>query len=105
MRRGVNVCSAGLEILVWGLSVESPVRPEVVVEVLEGIDVSGDLVEVVGQVDDGVKFVSPGAVASFDGAVELWRARRQDIEGDGLCGAGVLELGHELGAAVDLNGV
>ena len=79
-------------------------RPEMVIEMLEGIDVLGDLVDVVWQVDDGVELVSPGAIASLDGAVELRRVRRQDVEWDGLCGARLLELGHELGAAVDLYG-
>src|SRR5690606_2164904 len=104
MRRRAHFGSADLEILVWGQSVEGSVRPEMVIEMLEGIDVLGDLVDVVWQVDDGVELVSPGAIASRDGAVELGRARRQDKEGDGLCGARLLELGHELGAAVDLYG-
>ena len=66
MRRRGLLGSADLEILVGGLSVESAVRPEVVVEVLEGIDVRGDLVDVAEQVDDGVELVAPGAVASLD---------------------------------------
>src|SRR5690554_6881133 len=103
MRRRGLLGPADLEILVWGLSVESSVRSEVVVEVLEGTDMLGDLFDVVWQVDDGIEFVSPSAVASFDGTIELWRPRRQDIEGDGLCGTGLFELGHELGAPVHLD--
>src|SRR4051794_20717327 len=105
MRRGAFVSSAGLEILVWGFAVESTVRPEVVVEVLEGVDVLGDLVDVVGQVDDGVELVAPGAVASLDGAVELGRSRRQHVERNAFGGAGELEFGHELGATIDLDGL
>jgi hypothetical protein len=66
MRRRALLGSADLEILVWCLSVESAVGSEVVVEVLEGIDMLGDLVDVCGQVDDGVELVPPGAVASLD---------------------------------------
>jgi hypothetical protein len=66
MRRRALLGSADLEILVWCHSVEGSVRPEVVVEVLEGIDMLGDPVDVAGQVDDGVELVPPGAVASLD---------------------------------------
>lgn len=52
----------------------------------------------------GVEFVAPGAVGAFDAAVEHGRPGRQDVELEALGLAGVLELGHELGAAIDLDG-
>lgn len=56
-----------------------------VVEVLEGVDVLGDGVDVLGKVAGCVELVSPGAVASFDGAVELWGVGGQDIEKGCFC--------------------
>src|SRR5207247_5993564 len=105
MRRGAFVGSADFEILDWSFAVEGAVRPEVVIEVLEGVNVLGDLVDVVRQVDDGVELVAPGTVASLDGAVELGRSRWQHVERDAFGGAGELELGHELGPTVDLDGL
>ena len=43
------------------------------------------------------------AVAALDGAVELRSLGRQHVEGEALVGAGLFEVGHELGAAVDLD--
>src|SRR5829696_4839521 len=43
-----------------------------------------------------------GAVEALDPAVELGRAGRQHIEGDPSVLAGLLELGHELRSAIDL---
>ena len=57
----------------------------VVVEAMgEGVDEGLQLVEAVGQVVDGVELVSPGAVAAFDGAVELRAFGRQDVEGEAV---------------------
>ena len=75
-------------------------RPKVVVEMLEGVDMFSDFGDVAGQVDNGVEFVAPSAVASVDAAAELRRSWRQDIEGNGLCRTRLLEFSHELGAAV-----
>src|SRR5215216_21265 len=80
-------------------------RSMMVVEVLEGIDMLRDFFDSGWEVGGCVEFVSPGAIASLDGSIELWRSRRQDIERDLLFLAGGLELGHELGAAVDLDGL
>lgn len=52
-----------------------------------------------------VELVSPCAIAAFDRSVELGRSGRQDVAGEALVLGGLLELGHELGAAVDLNGL
>ena len=51
-----------------------------------------------------MELVSPCAVGALDGAVEFGGSRRQDVEREVFVGAGLLELGHELGAAVDLDG-
>jgi hypothetical protein len=47
MRRLGDPVSADSEILIWCEAVECAVGPVVVIEVLEGIDVLGDLVEIV----------------------------------------------------------
>ena len=70
---------------------------------LEGLDHFGDLVDAHWQIDAGVKLVSPGAITALDRSVELWRAGRQDIKGQLFVCAGLFELGHELGSAVDLD--
>ena len=57
------------------------------------------------QVGCGVEFVAPGAVATFDGAVEFGGTRRQHVELDVALLAGGFKFGHELGAAVDLDGL
>ena len=72
---------------------------------LEGIDMLCDLFDGGGEVGGCVEFISPGAITSLDGSIELWRSRRQDIERDVLFLAGGLELGHVLRAAVDLDGL
>ena len=98
MRRlGVPV-SADFKVLAWREAVECAMRPMMVVKVLESIDMLGDLVDVGWQFDGCVELVAPCAVAALDGSVELWRSRRQHIEGDVVVTAGGLELGHELGA-------
>jgi len=71
----------------------------------ESIDERLEPVDLVGQVMDGVEFVSPCAVAAFDGAVELWPFGRQDEEVESLALAGLFEFGHEVGPAVDLDAV
>src|SRR5947199_8888277 len=74
----------------------------VVVEVLEGVDPLGELLQIQRQIVAGVELVAPSAVAAFDRAVELGRARRQDVERQLGVPTGEFELGHEFGAAVDL---
>src|SRR5215207_1320274 len=63
----------------------------------------GDVLNGQGKFSASIELVSPGAVAAFDGAVELGRSRRQDIESEVLFGAGLFEFGHELGSAIDLD--
>lgn len=75
------------------------------VVVLEGLDVVGYLVEVVGQFCCGVELIAPCAVASLDGSVEFGRSWRQHVEGNVARLADGLEFGHELRAAVDLDGL
>jgi hypothetical protein len=104
MRRGSFVGSADSEVLGWGFSCKGCVGSVVVVEVLEGADHLGDFVDARWEIGAGVELVAPGSIATLDSSVELWRSGGQDVEGQVLVGAGLLELGHELGAAVDLNG-
>ena len=79
-------------------------RSVVVVEGLESVGHLDDFVEARGEIEAGVELVSPCAVAALDGAVESGRSGRQDIERQVAFGAGLFELGHELRAAVDLDG-
>jgi hypothetical protein len=101
-RRGSRADS--VEILGWGSAVEGVVRPVMIEAMGEGVDEGLQLVDAVGQVVGGVELISPGAVAAFDGAVELRALGRQHVEGEALFLAGALEVGHELGTAVDLDG-
>ena len=55
------------------------------------------------QVVAGVELVAPRALGAFDGAVELGPFGRQHEQHEALVFAGLFELGHELGAAVDLD--
>ena len=51
----------------------------------------------------GVEFVSPGELGAFDAAVEVGTFWRQDHELEAVFLAMILEDGHELGSAVDLD--
>ena len=104
MRLWGLVGSAGSEVFGWCFSCKGSVGSVVVIEVLEGLDHLGDFVDSHGEVGAGVELVAPGSVTALDGSIELWRPRREDVEGQVLVGAGLLELGHELGASVDLDG-
>ena len=101
-RRGF-VGSAYFEVLRWCGSCKGSVRSVIIVEVLESIDEIGDFFDFVGDFDAGVELVSPCAVASFDAGVEFGGVRRQDVERQVAIGAGLLEVGHELRSAVDLD--
>src|ERR1700690_1968812 len=90
------VGSSGSEGFGWRFSGKGSVRAVVVIEVLEGLDHLGDFVDARGEVGAGIELIAPGSIAAFDGSVELWRPRREDVEGQVLVGAGLLELGHEL---------
>src|SRR3984957_17091090 len=104
MRRGSFVGSADSEVLGWGFSCKGCVGSVVVVEVLEGADHLGDFVDARWEIGAGVELVAPGSIATLAGSVELWRSGGQDVEGQVLVGAGLLELGHELGGAVHNSG-
>src|SRR3990172_5418959 len=82
---------------------ESLVRPVAVVNVLPFAEELADLVEGGGRGETVVELLLVGPLGTLDVAVELGRARRKDEEFDAALAAGVLELGHELGAAVDLD--
>src|SRR3989304_5400771 len=82
---------------------ESLVRPVAVVNVLPFAEELADLGERGDRCETVVELPLVGPVGTLDVAVELGRARRKDEEFDAAFAAGVLELGHELGAAVDLD--
>jgi hypothetical protein len=72
--------------------VRSPRAPRVLED---GLDVSGPI---------GVGLVPSGSIATLDGAIhflETWEARRRP---GFSVGAGLFELGHELGTSIDLDG-
>ncbi len=93
---------AGIKGLHRRPPVQGSVRLDVIVEVLGVGEGGGDselaAVEV-PELDTGA------VVGAFDAAVELGSWGRQDKPGDIEWLAGWLELGHELGAAVDRDGV
>ena len=95
------VCPVLVEILDGGEPGKSAVRSMVVVKVLEAVEDGFGGVDGTRQVVDLVELVAPGTVASFDGAVELGPFGWQLIETDAPFLADFLELGLELGAAVD----
>ena len=68
------------KIVGWGFSAKGSVGSVVVVEVLEAVEDRIELLDGLGEFVDGVEFVSPGAIASFDRAVYLWRLGREDEE-------------------------
>src|SRR5271170_1564285 len=75
----------------------------VIVSVGEGVDEGLEFVDAAGQVVCGVEFVSPGGLGAFDAAVEVGTFWRQDYELEAVFLAMILEDGHELGSAVDLD--
>ena len=96
---------AGCKVLCGGFSAKGCVGSIGVVAMLEGIDEGVEVVEAGWQVVDGVELVAPRAVAALHGAIDLGALGREQVELDGALPTGVLELGHELRSAVDLDGV
>src|SRR5437763_2966571 len=105
MRDGGLVGLAGCKVLFGCFSAKGSVGSVGVVAMLEGVDEGVEVLDAGWQVVDGVELVAPRAVAALHRAVELGAPWRQEEELDGVLLAGVLELGHELRAAVNLNGV
>jgi hypothetical protein len=62
MRVGFFRGSADEKKFSWGFSGKGVVRSVVIVEVLEGLGLLGDFVDLGGQFDDGVELISPHAV-------------------------------------------
>src|SRR3990172_12924651 len=77
------------------------VRPVGVVDVLPSAKELVDLGEGGGRCETVVELLLVSALGTLDVAVELGGTGRKDEEPDAALTAGVLELGHELGAAVD----
>src|SRR3972149_9512644 len=82
---------------------QSLVWPVGVVDLLPFTKKLVDLGEGGGRCETVVELLLVGTLGTLDVAVELGRARRKDEEFDASLAAGVLEPGHELGAAVDLD--
>src|SRR3990172_312547 len=89
---GQRCCLA--ESLVWSVGV---------VDILPSAKKLVDLGERGGRCKAVVELLLVSTLGTLDVAVELGRARWKDKEFDAARAAGVLELGHELGAAVDLD--
>ena len=92
------------KVLVGGLAIQRRVRAHVVVEELVLGELRGDVGDGEGAVVAAPELDAGGPVGPLDAAVELGPSRRQDVEGDAPVLAGLLEVGHELAAAVDLDG-
>src|SRR3990172_9489583 len=89
---GQGCCLA--ESLVWSIGV---------VDILPSTKELADLGEGGGRGETVVELLLVGPLGTLDVAVELGSAGRKDEEFDAALAAGVFELGHELGAAVDLD--
>ena len=72
----------GLKVLGGSFSAKGSVRAMGVVSMLEGIDEWIEVLEAGWEIVDGVELVAPGAVASFDCAVEFGTFRWQQVELD-----------------------
>ena len=102
MRR-LGLRTEGAEILCRSEVAKGLVRSVVIVSVGEGVDEGLEFVDAAGQVVCGVEFVSPRGLGAFDAAVEVGTFWRQDHELEAVFPAMILEDGHELGSAVDLD--
>ena len=51
-----------------------------------------------------IELFSEGAIGVLDAAIIFWSHGREDKEFDVALGAGLFELPHELGSAIDLDG-
>jgi hypothetical protein len=91
------------EILRWGEIAKGLMGSVVVVAVGEGVDEGLELVDLVGELVGGVERVSPAWLGALDAAVEVGPLGREDDELEAFVAAMVLEEGHELGTAVDLD--
>ena len=90
------------KVLVWGSAVERSMWPLVVVEELMLGELGGGVGDGEGAVVLVPELDAGGPVGPLDAPVPLGLAGRQDLERDAPVLAGLLEVGHELAAAVDL---
>ena len=103
--RGFFGCVSS-KVLCWGLSARGLAQSEGAGLVGEGVDPAVDAVEVVvGEVPCGVELVPPGAVVALDVSVGFGRFGREFERRDASAPAFGFEAGHELGAAVDPDGL
>ena len=92
------------EVLGGGAVAQGLVWADVMVVRLPGAQCCLERGQFEGAVVALPELAAAGAGGPLDVAVELGRTGRQDVQGDLLRGAGRLDLGHELRAAVDLDG-
>lgn len=88
--------------LLWSEVAERLVRTDGVVGAFPGAELTVEFRHGPAIRRDFVKLFVVGAVGAFDRAVEFGRARREHEQGQSAGLAGLLELGRELAAAVDL---
>ena len=87
-----------------GLHVNAVMGAVVVVVPLEGNQFAVDRADGQRPVVTVIELAAGGAVGPLYAAVEVGAVRRQDEEGDAEVATGLFELGHELAAAVHLDG-
>ena len=92
------------KVLVRGSAVQRPVRPLVVVEELVLGELGCDVGDGEGAFVKAPELDAGRTVGALNAAVPLGLSRRQDAQGDAPVLAGLLEVGHELAAAVHLDG-
>jgi hypothetical protein len=91
------------EILGWSEIAKGLMGSVVVVAVGEGVNERLECVDPVGELVGGIELVSPTRLGALDAAIEVGALGRQDDEFEALDAAMVLEDGHKLRSAVDLD--
>src|SRR6266511_1918139 len=89
--------------LQWGEVAERLVGAHGVVDDFPGSQLGAQLGHGRGRETALVELLGVSPLGALDGAVQFWTARRQLEQADSPRGAGGLEVGHELAAAVDLD--
>ena len=88
----------------WGFSSRGTYGSDVVVEVLVLGERRGDFGDGEFAAESALEFDARCVIGAFDTAVEFRAPWREDEEREFVVLAGSFELGHELGAAIDLKG-
>jgi len=90
--------------LKWGEVAEGLVGANGVVTLLPGQETRRELGDGRAHGGAGIELVTVGAIGPLDSSVELWAPGREDEQLDVSIFTSLLEFGHELAAAVDLDG-